>query len=1159
MFLYSGLPHGSKPPPLTVHHPYGNSQKISGRSIAAVSPLQIPSHANNVFSTFSGGSNPTLAATRTSSFAAALCKLAKQAIDPAIEKELSPITPTSSPTQSQQSVSSKRPLAPSYFSTSQGTISLGSPPIVTMAPSQEHISHVVDTRKAIELTNLSQGNSNASTNDRLVEPLSLKLEATKPAPLGLHFEKRNDHILTGKDFSVPSSMPGQLRPPPPLTSSHSDDSHSSSRGFQPYRSIDDTHHPLHSHVSPYDHTIAAYPYSSAFLPPRHLSHPTYRLEDSLYLERYNLPRAPMMHLHTPPGMLPHPSVPFYPNSRFPSDLLSHHMGLVSPSSMSFTHERQKQEEEHSREIIQEQEIERTREDEHDRREYDNRWEREHHEMEVDVVSGGNDSGRTACSPLPMTLSRNSESPMGRLGSITQGTPRDFVIRKSVTTVTSVVAPLNLAVHPTSGQRSNSSRVEKDMWPTRQVDPVADRVHLPQEQEGIGYRHPLLLQQIQHHPSNGRERILIEGSRETDNLIKHSMHPPGRNNHDTKLHKTSISDTNIHSANNLGVPNTELNGLPRGEHVHNSAFVQLTDSRESQKNIYTNHDHRSVTDIRGNENGSNKNNAVPMSDLWAAPSHLRHEGIHARLLETERTRNDNQVHGLSRERLHRNHHIDDNLSGRSMYHYPTGNRQTLARNLPETVILPPIGKTPMDTAMTTLDQPRVVSKLDLEEEKIRKARLNGTYNSDESESDSEEENDLNKLNSMLIITKGPPLKLDTSVDKMKFLNMFGLITNRKKRDLEFQKFLKRRRILGRRSISPPVELEEEEQEKRDITSPLPIPSKEITESLRMSADYEEKVKVLRLLDLKPLVPDKKKEREKIWKTIPEENQKNGIVKPICDAPNKTPPSHISSKGIKRKLCSEDRNHNRLLLNNGGSSPLKLPSTSKNSEAVLPLTHRQISSGANKGSPPPLVSTPSQRVPSITPSDLSTKAETSQDRKNEDPNQRRVVIFSHALPKDKSCQFKKDFVQEFHESVLQTTQQQLEHSRLQHTPQAVQPPPLNHSAYSSRYQSTSNINQSKDSELHRNHERKHEHYLHRWPGIEAVMEAYERYLSEQKLEQEVLSERCNYLRIQHQELNREAELISQRMSNLIQIKHQLDEERYHLQHAISKLKSCLQQLR
>ncbi|XP_023217672.1 uncharacterized protein LOC111620060 [Centruroides sculpturatus] len=775
-----GLPHGSKPPPLTVHHPYGNSQKIPGRTMAAVSPLQVPSHANNVFSTFSGGSNPTLAATRTSSFAAALCKLAKQAVDPAIEKELSPITPTSSPTQSQQSVSTKRPVASSYFSTSQGTISLGSPPIVTMAPSQEHISHVVDSRKAIELTNLSQGNSNAGTNDRLVEPLSLKLEATKPAPLGLHFEKRNDHILTGKDFSVPSSLPGQLRPPPPLTSSHSDDSHSSSRGFQPYRSIDDTHHPLHSHVSPYDHTIAAYPYSSAFLPPRHLSHPTYRLEDSLYLERYNLPRAPMMHLHTPPGMLPHPSVPFYPNSRFPSDLLSHHMGLVSPSSMSFNHERQKQEEEHSREVIQEQEVERNREEEHERREYDNRWEREHHEMEVDVVSGGNDSGRTACSPLPMALSRNSESPMGRLGSITQGTPRDFVIRKSVTTVTSVVAPLNLAVHPPSGQRSNTTRVEKDMWPSRQVDTVADRVHLPQEQEGIGYRHPLLLQQIQHHPSTGRERLLMESSREADNLIKHSMHSSGRNNYDTKLHKTSISDNNLHSGNTLGVPNTELNGLPRSEHVHNSAFVQLTDSRESQKSIYSNHDHRTITDIRGNENGPNKSNPVPMSDLWAAPSHLRHEGIHARLLETERTRSDNQSHGLSRERLHRNHHIDDGLSSRPMYHYQTGNRQSLARNLPETVILPPIGKNPLDSAITTLDQPRVISKLDLEEEKIRKARLNGTYNSDESESDSEEENDLNRLNSMLIITKGPPLKLDTSAEKMKFLNMFGLITNRRKK-------------------------------------------------------------------------------------------------------------------------------------------------------------------------------------------------------------------------------------------------------------------------------------------------------------------------------------------------------------------------------------------
>ena len=70
----AGLPPGSKPPPLTMLSPVGN--KV-GRNTATVPPLNQTSPSGG-----NGGQNQAMSATRASSFAAALRKLAKQAGDP---------------------------------------------------------------------------------------------------------------------------------------------------------------------------------------------------------------------------------------------------------------------------------------------------------------------------------------------------------------------------------------------------------------------------------------------------------------------------------------------------------------------------------------------------------------------------------------------------------------------------------------------------------------------------------------------------------------------------------------------------------------------------------------------------------------------------------------------------------------------------------------------------------------------------------------------------------------------------------------------------------------------------------------------------------------------------------------------------------------------
>ncbi|XP_074600092.1 uncharacterized protein LOC141854348 [Brevipalpus obovatus] len=63
----------------------------------------------------------------------------------------------------------------------------------------------------------------------------------------------------------------------------------------------------------------------------------------------------------------------------------------------------------------------------------------------------------------------------------------------------------------------------------------------------------------------------------------------------------------------------------------------------------------------------------------------------------------------------------------------------------------------------------------------------TEDEEDIDSCSSDENKPSKINERIIITKGPPLKLDTSRDKLNFLTSLGLVTHKKKQELEFEKF------------------------------------------------------------------------------------------------------------------------------------------------------------------------------------------------------------------------------------------------------------------------------------------------------------------------------------------------------------------------------------
>uniref|UniRef100_A0A1B6DSM4 Genetic suppressor element-like domain-containing protein n=1 Tax=Clastoptera arizonana TaxID=38151 RepID=A0A1B6DSM4_9HEMI len=128
-----------------------------------------------------------------------------------------------------------------------------------------------------------------------------------------------------------------------------------------------------------------------------------------------------------------------------------------------------------------------------------------------------------------------------------------------------------------------------------------------------------------------------------------------------------------------------------------------------------------------------------------------------------------------------------------------------------------------------------------------------------------------LSPQLILTKGPPDKLDAPPRKLRFLAMFGLTTLAKRNDLELRK-------LGRRRAVPSVELVENtviNEEEQDIPLSLPLPQR----SPRSLHHSSEKLSFLTTLKLQSLNRNQRQERESIWQEVLAERRRRKRVTPL----------------------------------------------------------------------------------------------------------------------------------------------------------------------------------------------------------------------------------------------------------------------------------------
>ncbi|XP_055029391.2 genetic suppressor element 1 isoform X1 [Misgurnus anguillicaudatus] len=457
--------------------------------------------------------------------------------------------------------------------------------------------------------------------------------------------------------------------------------------------------------------------------------------------------------------------------------------------------------------------------------------------------------------------------------------------------------------------------------------------------------------------------------------------------------------------------------------------------------------------------------------------------------------------------------------------------------------------------------RAVSKLDMEERKRREAREKGYYyDLDDSYDESDEEEVKAHLRR---VADQPPLKLDDSTEKVEFLRMFGLTTLARREELMEVKRRKRRRMLRERSPSPPAI-----QNKRPISAPLS--TRFTPEDMNNSSELEDKKRFLTSFSLNHITQQQRKDNERVEELLLAIKQKSVTLdsirhnpQPLCGSPT--------------ALCSDQSSHSpfqaddELLTNELSTSPV--PSVS-GPPPTLDL----------RSSPDPLRP---KEVP--LPAVLSDKKviDTVPGKTSSLLNSVRQPLFtkeSSASVNGKTRPWEsfiaEEFAQQFHESVLQSTQKALQKSKggasviseqnhmvdssvhynipeLQSTAgrsksqtngQRGPPPPC--------YQELPAEEEFEDGEEEDDTEEEEEAaFAPRWQGIEAIFEAYQEYTEEQSIERQVLHNQCRRLETHHYNLSLTAEQLSHSMGELMAQKQKLAAEREKLQAELEHFKKCL----
>ncbi|XP_078688764.1 genetic suppressor element 1-like isoform X2 [Branchiostoma floridae x Branchiostoma belcheri] len=1160
---------GLKPPPLTMvatpTHPTSSVSPLHQRTLGGAPSVTAGSSSHN------GGA---------SSFAAALRKLAKQATDPPAPGSVPEHVP-SPPRVGSHSPAAAKP--PSRQGSSSLTGHQSSSPRIGAALSY---SNTGERRKSSERPPSSERSSHSSKSSDSNHPPAVKTEKVTPGP------------STGQQRTTPASQSSDLgvphRPIPHHIGLEEMSNHTSSspRGFQPYRP-EDIRHAL---PIPFGFDMASAPtyhstpYHPALFAGTPFPHPAFRLED--HYEQYRLAglRAPFMPVPPPhsaflPGHPP-PGLPISMHGiRYPPHEMITPYLHGSPRHPAVGSDRSAAEQE-SRERSQNNHDQDHQDKDKDRERQDRNRDKDRPQEEPKNLSVSA-NGTAEKDTKDVILVKERERP--RTETRDKQSPRmsHFPGLHSVQNGDISSSRRHDISSPTPSQLSNGDRSralvqmefqhqqymkrlnQEERWQSRQRQMREEKAE--RQQEVSSYRQQLLQQQ--------------QGTLRASPNLKHGPTHVNRemtpNNHSEERNHSERVDSKeaIHLP-----PNSHPPPLVPPQNVHSFTREEpwkfhLAHAKHPLDNL------RAVSEVRipttpPSSVAAHSNQYDYDRHPPARTSPANHDKPHSAGPHHAAVRTDKSPRPPRGERTFRNHferfnheqsllingHLDrvaeTFLDQSNQYAYDHRRLSELAYNInvskalsvPFTEYFLGIQRT--NRADSDEDR-HVVSKLDMEESKIREARMRGTYRSDcDSDSDSDIEVQRAKLQK---IASGPPLQLDESPKKLYFLEKFGLTTQKRKCAVHEEKRRKRRRMLMERSPSPTKSDHEDENQPCS-----PLTTSYTPEDMVQEGNLEDKKSFLAEMGLGFMHTERRKGEEQHEKQRDQQIVdafKSGKLRSLLAAPStnnhkvpsvesKRPPSNtgVTSKDSTKGKPTEPETPSTQRL---PPSPVQQPPTHNHSQPPFPNQRQPLQPihPQAKVSTSPVPPTPQQAPPPA--HDRQPLAYRPQDAHNN------VKKRSQEAPSTQKHENHQSFAQRFHESVLQSTQEALAQKQVHSIPITQQPEkPVSaaqeswprharatptHAPLPLLQQATDRDDGSGEGQGRMN-----------WPGVAVIMEAYQRYSQEQELEREVLQGQFSHLQTTHSSLNRTAETLSLRMSDLIRTKQQLDEEREHIQGAIDNLK-------
>ncbi|XP_070187100.1 genetic suppressor element 1-like isoform X2 [Littorina saxatilis] len=1091
----TGLGQGSKPPALSMLSPA--SGKMTPKT-ATVPPLSQGSPSNGLSAV---GSNTALNATRTSSFAAALRKLAHQAKDPQEEAAVlaAAAKHSGSPNNSgsPRSTTPKRaPQPPPLVYTSQSTI-LNSPPVVTIAPTQS-MAHPTDGRQSSD--RVPSTHSTGSSYDHY----NVKHERDQ-RPHSSH--SRDEDRTPAKDSA---HTPTRIAP---QTSAGMSREESLSRGFHPYRPEDDLHRAAAAAAALQPYGIEA-AYAAAYHP-AFFQHPSFqsaamRYEDPL-MERLRLMQAAPF-LPFPPGLVPHPGM--HPllsaGARYPPELL-HQYAYLSPGSAQaldartsqVSAERSKSEEDRSREAEREKEKEKEKREKDRERERDREREAELvkrerlRELEREKQRSAEHSDRRDILTVPSRYlsdregereshrsdhhhqhpthhQSHSSSHKSKAGSISQGTPRGAEYTR-----------------PTS--RTSEGSHEKSHYSSSSP------------------RHNHYHQKYENHSLPRSDRPPSESSR-------HSYHHPPAPHGDQDQSKGQPPPliSPHRSSSSKGSTDTALFRPFERDEPTNSAAAVSHDNKSpgtvsaSQSSSSGKYNHRSNSSAAAKDVSSSSSLPATVRVFGSTPE--------AKILNSNFI--NHRVEKFDFKSLARE------CSSREGGVPPPTVTDSAASSQPAAVVVVgeengPVPALPPSLPPVVVVPTIAVSRLDARENLLQKAREEGEYKSESEEECELEEEEERRRDRLTVVDDRLPADLVLTSSKLAVLGALQLTTLQNKKDLTSEFLCKRRKLMGEPSVSP-VELDEDD-ERSDLTPPnfRLSPLSDSKRALPPEKNFLEKCQFLSVIRLRPVPPEQKKAVDTVRHACEDDRRRRKEKKRAKVRRRLELQQQELLAGLNRSSAQNNNNNKRKYDEMASESSNPLDITIEPLRITLgQLQERHMAAARQEQE--------KQHV-NHTHSKTGDRA----------ADGGRPVIF----PDTRDRHLSREFAEQFHESVLQSTRQK-ESQKLGHTNHNTQDILPKHPVSANHLRSSSAASVAGDHDAPA--------AAFPWPGIVGVLESYSRHRTEQQAEARMLVDRCRQLHSENMEMNRAAEALSKRLKALEDDARVRSLEREHLELAIGSLK-------